>query len=106
MSAQVIPLRRRTVPVPSSRPRPTDGHPSPSLSPSPSPSPSPTNLRDAIRITLDDTRGVHVAVCDRCADSQSAYADSLAWLLEWAETHRCDPELVALLASVCGHRAA
>jgi hypothetical protein len=98
MTAKVIPLRRRTVPVPSSPPRLGDGRPSSSS--------SPANLRDAVRVTLDDTRGVHVAVCDRCADSRSAYADSLDWLLEWADTHRCDPELVALLASVCGQGAA
>ena len=102
MSAQVIPLRRPAVPVPSSRPGPIGGRPSPS----PSPSPSPTNLRDDVRITPDNTRGVHVAVCDRCAETQSAYTDSLAWLLEWADTHKCDPELVALLASVCGRGAA
>jgi hypothetical protein len=96
MTTKVIPLRRRTVPIPSSRPRPGDGRPSP----------SPFNARDAVRITFDDTRGVHVAVCDRCADSQSAYPDSLVWLLEWADSHRCDPELVVLLASVCGRGAA
>ncbi|MEV5747936.1 hypothetical protein AB0L00_08960 [Actinoallomurus sp. NPDC052308] len=56
-------------------------------------------------MTFDDTRGVHVVACARCAETQAAYADGLGWLLDWAEAHRCDPELAALLAS-CDREAA
>lgn len=96
MTAKVIPLRPRSVPVPSARPRSERSLPSSSW----------PSMQDGVRVTIDDTRGVHVAVCDRCTDNQSAYSDSLAWLLEWADTHRCDRELVSLLASICGQGAA
>jgi hypothetical protein len=95
MTANVIPLRRPAVPGPSPRPRPADRRSSSSR----------RNLLDPVRITFDDTRGVHVAVCDHCTEIQSAYPDALAWLLDWADTHQCDPELAALLA-VCDQGAA
>lgn len=95
MTAKLIPLRRHAVPVPSPRPAQEDR-----------PSSSRPDMQDVVRVIVDDMRGVHVAVCDRCADSQSAYSDALAWLLEWADAHRCDPEMVSLLASVCGQGAA
>lgn len=78
----VIPLRRPAVPAPSPRPS------------------------SSVRLVLDDGRGVHVAVCDRCTDTETAYLDSLSWLLDWADTHHCDPELAALLSDICTGRAA
>jgi hypothetical protein len=91
----VIPLRRPAAGVPSSHPRRRDGRPS---------SPSRPVLAP-VRLAFDDTRGVHVAVCARCTETESAYPDALGWLLDWADTHHCDPELAALLTA-CDLRAA
>ncbi|GAA3952689.1 hypothetical protein GCM10023085_38990 [Actinomadura viridis] len=52
----------------------------------------------------DDVRGLHIARCERCADS---FASDIAGEVEdWAELHRCDAELAALLALVTSGRAA
>ena len=83
----VIPLRRPTVPSSSRRPRRSVHRPS-----------SP------VRIIFDDVSGVHAAVCRHC--TESSYTDSVGWLLDWADQHRCDPELAALLAAVCDRGAA
>ncbi|MCO5993000.1 hypothetical protein [Actinoallomurus rhizosphaericola] len=90
----VIPLRRPAVRVSSARPLLRDGRPS-----------SSRVVLDPVRVTFDDTRGVHVAACARCAETESAYTDGLGWLLDWAEAHCCDGELAALLAA-CDQRAA
>ncbi|MEV0403742.1 hypothetical protein [Actinoallomurus sp. NPDC050550] len=84
----VIPLHRPAAGVPSARPRRGDGRSSSSR----------RTVLDSVRLAFDDTRGVHVAVCARCAGTESAYPDALGWLLGWADAHRCDPELAALLA--------
>ncbi|MEV5705740.1 hypothetical protein [Actinoallomurus sp. NPDC052274] len=93
--SNVIALRRPAVRIPSARPRLRDGRPSSSR----------RLVLDAVRVTFDDTRGVHVAACARCAETESAYSGGLGWLLDWAETHRCDPELAALLTA-CDQEAA
>ncbi|GLY74387.1 hypothetical protein [Actinoallomurus iriomotensis] len=90
----VIPLHRPAA-VSSPRPRPRDGRPSSSR----------RSVLDPVRLTFDPTRSVHAAVCAQCAETESAYPDALGWLLGWAEAHRCDPELAALLAS-CDRGAA
>jgi hypothetical protein len=88
----VIPLRRPVVPAPSCRPRPSYDRPSSSP--------------DPVQITFDDGRGLHLAVCRNCTQTESAYPDSLGWLLDWADSHECDRELVELLALVCERGAA
>ncbi|WP_433180635.1 hypothetical protein [Actinoallomurus sp. CA-150999] len=85
----VIPLRRPAVRSSSARPRRRDGRPSASRRP----------VLGPVRLAFDDTRGVHVAACARCAETESAYPDALGWLLDWADTHHCDPELAALLGA-------
>lgn len=92
--SNVIPLRRPVVRVSSARPRLRDVRSS-----------SSRVVLDVVRVSFDDTRGVHVAACARCAESESAYSGGLGWLLDWAETHRCDPELAALLTA-CDRGAA
>jgi hypothetical protein len=87
----VVPLRRPTVPAPSWHPRP--------------PSARPSSSPDPVRINFDDGRGVHIAVCDHCTQTESAYPGALGWLLDWADSHECDRELVDLLAVVCGRAA-
>jgi hypothetical protein len=91
----IIPLRRPTVRTSSARPHPRNGRPSPSR----------RAVLDAVRLAFDDTRGIHVAACARCAETQDAYPDAVGWLLGWADAHRCDPELAALIAA-CDQRAA
>ncbi|GAA0349497.1 hypothetical protein NE235_36430 [Actinoallomurus spadix] len=93
--SNVIPLRRPAVRISSPRPRSQDGRSSSSR----------RIVLDPVQVTFDDTRGVHVAACDRCAETESAYSGGLGWLLDWAETHRCDPELAALLTA-CDQEAA
>jgi hypothetical protein len=92
--SNVIPLRRPAVRASSPRPRLRDGRSS-----------SSRLVLDPVRVTFDDTRGVHVAACAQCAETESAYSGGLGWLLDWAETHRCDPELAALLTA-CDPEAA
>ncbi|MCP9951689.1 hypothetical protein LUX33_26840 [Actinomadura madurae] len=57
-----------------------------------------------VGVEWDDFRSLHIARCQQCADSfassSSAEAD------QWADTHHCDPEMVALLALVDARRAA
>ncbi|GAA4510764.1 hypothetical protein GCM10023191_073870 [Actinoallomurus oryzae] len=90
----VIPLHRPAA-VPSPRSRPRDGRRSSSR----------RFVLDPVRLTFDPTRGVHIAICIRCTETESAYPDELGWLLDWADTHHCDPELASLLDS-CDQRAA
>ncbi|RFS83735.1 hypothetical protein D0T12_22255 [Actinomadura spongiicola] len=57
-----------------------------------------------VGVEWDDIRSLHVARCQRCAES---FASPQAGEVDdWADTHRCDPELVALLALVTSGRAA
>lgn len=58
----------------------------------------------AVGVEWDEFRSLHIARCQRCADSFASPSPSDAD--EWADTHRCDPELAALLAFVTARRAA
>jgi hypothetical protein len=52
----------------------------------------------------DEAHGLYVAACERCCETATAHRIDQAE--EWVETHRCDPELVALLADVLSGTAA
>ncbi|MFA1546783.1 hypothetical protein [Actinomadura chokoriensis] len=57
-----------------------------------------------VGVEWDDFRSLHLARCQHCADS---FASSSCGKVDtWANTHRCDPELAALLALVDNRRAA
>ncbi|CND87031.1 Uncharacterised protein [Mycobacterium tuberculosis] len=86
------------------RPRPRFvAIPSPS---SPSGSPSVVSFWDVwpVGVEWDEFRSLHVARCQRCADSFAS--PSCGEVDDWADTHRCDAELAALLALVDVRRAA
>jgi hypothetical protein len=74
-------------PLPVRRPRPT-GRP----------------VTVPVSVEWDEGRGLYLVACDRCCEAATTYrledADG------WAETHRCDPELAALLATVLDQVAA
>ena len=95
MTADVISLRPRLVPVPRRRTRPVLV-------------PAAFRARPAVLggpvVEWDEYRGVHVAVCDRCCETLDAVRLDQAH--QWADTHDCDPELAALLAEVLTRRAA
>jgi hypothetical protein len=55
-------------------------------------------VADSVTIRCSDLADRFVAVCGHCAESADAYSDRYGWLTDWADTHHCDPELVALLA--------
>ncbi|WP_433228989.1 hypothetical protein [Actinomadura formosensis] len=100
MAARVRVLRPRP------RPRPRFvAVPSPS-SPSPPSRPSVVSSWDVwpVGVEWDEFCSLHLARCQRCADSfTSSSCDEVD---DWADTHRCDPELAALLALVTARRAA
>lgn len=57
-----------------------------------------------VGVEWDEFRSLHVARCQRCAES---FASSRSGEVDdWADTHTCDPELAALLALVTDRRAA
>lgn len=57
-----------------------------------------------VGVEWDEFRSLHIARCQRCADS---FASSRCGEADdWADTHTCDPELAALLALVTDRRAA
>ncbi|MGH3344797.1 MAG: hypothetical protein ACRDPK_18385 [Carbonactinosporaceae bacterium] len=58
----------------------------------------------SVLLEWDEGRGLHVAVCDRCTETASS--ERLDQAHEWAEEHRCDPELADLLARVLDQKAA
>jgi hypothetical protein len=60
--------------------------------------PTAPHLADPITITWSDLTGRHVAVCEHC--TETAESHGLTWLLNWADDHHCDPELVVLLAAI------
>ena len=68
--------------------------------------PRPTSRPVTVPVSFewDEGRDLYVVACDRCCESTTMYrledADG------WAETHRCDPELAALLATVLDQVAA
>ncbi|MFF5261797.1 hypothetical protein ACFY4C_22900 [Actinomadura viridis] len=56
-----------------------------------------------VTLGWDDVRALHIARCERCAAS---CASALASEVEgWAELHRCDAELAALLDQITGRAA-
>ncbi|NVI88067.1 hypothetical protein [Actinomadura sp. BRA 177] len=57
-----------------------------------------------VGVEWDEFRSLHVARCQRCADSFAS--SSCGEVDDWADTHRCDTELAALLALVDIRRAA
>ncbi|MEU9840492.1 hypothetical protein AB0C69_14860 [Actinomadura sp. NPDC048032] len=57
-----------------------------------------------VGVEWDEFRSLHVARCQQCAESFASSSSVEAD--EWADVHRCDPELVALLALVTDRRAA
>jgi hypothetical protein len=57
-----------------------------------------------VGVEWDEFRSLHIARCQQCADSFAS--SSPAQADDWTEVHRCDPELVALLALVTDRRAA
>jgi hypothetical protein len=62
------------------------------------------HLAESVTITWSALAGRHVAVCEHCAETAESHSST--WLLPWADDHRCDPELVALLAEITQQRAA
>lgn len=56
-----------------------------------------------VSVEWDDTRGLYVAVCARCTETLTS--ERLDQADEFADEHRCDPELAALLVLI-GQRAA
>jgi hypothetical protein len=57
-----------------------------------------------VGIDWDEFGSLHIARCQRCADSFAS--PSCGEVDDWANTHRCDPELAALLALLDTRRAA
>jgi hypothetical protein len=55
---------------------------------------------NTVEVTWSDVADRYVAVCSNCLDHADAYPDGYGWLADWADTHRCDPELAELLAAV------
>jgi hypothetical protein len=57
-----------------------------------------------VGVEWDEFLSLHVARCQRCAES---FASSRPGEVDdWADTHRCDAEMAALLALVDVRRAA
>lgn len=50
---------------------------------------------DLVAITTDAMSGRPLARCTRCAETVTA--DRESWVMAWADSHVCDPELAALL---------
>ncbi|MEV0668271.1 hypothetical protein ACIBI3_43560 [Actinomadura luteofluorescens] len=57
-----------------------------------------------VGVEWDEFRSLHVARCQHCAESFASSSSTEAD--DWADVHRCDFELVALLALVTDRRAA
>ncbi|MFF5265439.1 hypothetical protein ACFY4C_41710 [Actinomadura viridis] len=101
MTAHVATLRPR--------PRPRPRRPGSVFSSRPVPAGRPASswaspVVPPVTLGWDDLRALHIARCERCADSfSSAFAGEVE---DWAEVHRCDAELAALLVLVTSGRAA
>lgn len=61
-------------------------------------------LDPPVTVEWDSIEEVYNAICVRCTEGLSTPRLDLAH--NWAETHRCDPELAALLAAVTRRTAA
>ena len=59
---------------------------------------------DHVSVLWDEYRGLYVAVCERCCEGLDTERSDQAE--DWAASHRCDPELAALLADVTTRRRA
>jgi hypothetical protein len=74
----------------------------------PFPARRPTPLRippePPVIVEWDPIEGVYNAICLRCTEGLST--TRLDEAHDWAETHRCDPELAALLDAISGSAAA
>jgi hypothetical protein len=57
-----------------------------------------------VSVDWDQARALYVAACNRCCETTTTHR--LDQAEEWAENHRCDPELAALLADVLTGTAA
>lgn len=57
-----------------------------------------------VGVEWDEFRSLHVARCQRCAESFAS--SSCGEVDAWADIHRCDAEVAALLALVDVRRAA
>lgn len=99
MFVRVLAVRPRPGRRPADRPQLAPGSSSPSSSRRPVLVPSsPSDSRlPLVRVRWDEFRNLDVAVCSQCAESFS----SSGWgeVDNWADAHRCDAELAALLAS-------
>ncbi|MCP9952915.1 hypothetical protein [Actinomadura madurae] len=95
--------RPRFVAVPSPSSSPSS---SSALSSSGSSRPSSVSSWDVwpVGVEWDEFRSLHIARCQRCADSFASSSSTEAD--DWADTHHCDPEMAALLALVDTRRAA
>nr|BFE32406.1 hypothetical protein GCM10010200_046570 [Actinomadura rugatobispora] len=49
-----------------------------------------------VGVEWDEFRSLHVARCQQCAESLASSSSSE--VDDWADAHRCDPELATLLA--------
>ncbi|WP_131740279.1 hypothetical protein [Actinomadura roseirufa] len=104
MTVRIRVLRPRPRPRFVAVPSPSSGSSSPSSSRSPRLSAVSSWDVWSVGVEWDEGRSLHVARCKRCADS---FASSrLGEVDDWADSHRCDPELAALLALVDIRRAA
>jgi hypothetical protein len=52
----------------------------------------------SVLLEWDEGRGLYIAVCDRCTETFTV--ELLDQAHEWADDHRCDPELAALLDQI------
>ncbi|MBW8487245.1 hypothetical protein [Actinomadura parmotrematis] len=63
--------------------------------------------RRFIDVQWNDSYDVYAVLCPRCVAAYATPRETAAY--DWADTHRCDPEMVALLnttAAPTGGRAA
>ncbi|MFI0352508.1 hypothetical protein [Actinomadura sp. 9N407] len=58
----------------------------------------------AVTIGWDGLGSLHIAHCGRCAESSAS--TRLGEVDDWADSHRCDAELAALLAEITARRTA
>ncbi|WP_242883395.1 hypothetical protein [Actinomadura litoris] len=95
------------------RPRPARPRPRFTIVPSPSSRSSSGSSRSGVvsswdvwpvGVEWDEFRSLHIARCQRCAESFAS--SSWPQVDQWADAHRCDAELAALLALVTDRRAA
>jgi hypothetical protein len=51
-----------------------------------------------VPVEWDEGRGMYVAACPRCTDT--LLSERIDQAHEWADEHRCDSDLIALLTEV------